>query len=466
MLNLHEISDLVRGRLVGAGASTVDDVSTDSRRLPARSLFVALTGDRFDGHDYLADVASRGAVAALVSREPEGTTIPRIVVADTRRALADLAAGWRSRFALPLIVVSGSNGKTTTKEMLAAILAAAHGESDRLATAGNLNNDIGVPLTLLRLRTHHRAAVVELGMNHPGETGELARIAAPTVALVVNAQREHQEFMRSVEAVAHEHALAIAAVPETGAVAFPADDDHAQVWRHAAGARRIVDFACVTDADAVVPEVAVLGRAHFDASFTVLHLDTPLGATTARLAAAGLHNVRNATAAAAAAIAARIPLAAIRQGLEAFRPVAGRSQVASHDGVTVIDDSYNANPDSMRAAIDLLARYAEPRLLVVGDMGEVGEDGPRFHREIGAHAKAQGIATLQAMGDASRDVVDAFGTGAAHFDAVEPLIAAARGWVADARRDGTPTVLVKGSRFMKMERVVAALRGTTVEGGH
>jgi len=465
MLSLHEVATMTRGRIVNApgdSALRVDDVTTDSRQLREGALFVALSGDRFDGHDYVDAVAARGAVAALVERMVS-PALPLVVVDDTRHALGDLASGWRRRFRMPLIVVTGSNGKTTTKEMIAAILSAAFGEADFCATAGNFNNDIGVPLTLLRLRTHHHAAAIELGMNHPGETARLAYIAGPDVALVLNAQREHQEFMQTVEAVADEHALAIEALGPGGTAIFPADDAYAHVWRTAAGSRRVVDFACTTDHDATSPAASVVARTHLQSGESIVHLDTPAGTTTIHLHAAGMHNVRNAAAAAAACIAAGIGLDAVRRGLEAFRPVGGRSQVGRIDGATLIDDTYNANPDSMRAAIEVLASHPSPRLLVVGDMGEVGDAGPRFHREIGDHASTLGVETLHAFGAASRDVVAAFGVGARHFDDIDALIAATRAWVAD---HADATVLVKGSRFMKMERVVAALRNEVLKDGH
>ncbi len=500
MLSLHEVADMTRGRVVSrrahADAVQVLDVSTDSRAIAPGSLFVALSGERFDGHAYLDDVAARGAAAALVAEGRSASALPLVEVDDTRRALGDLAAGWRQRFSMPLVVVVGSNGKTTTKEMIAAIFTAAFGESDRCATRGNLNNDIGVPLTLLGLRTHHRAAVIELGMNHPGETARLAEIAQPSIALIVNAQREHQEFMRSVAAVADEHALAIDVLAPDGVAVFPADDAHADVWRRAAGSRRVVDFVCITDHSVDVPTASVVARAHLEVDDTVIHLDTPLGTTTVRLAASGLHNARNATAAVAACVAAGtmgsgavpatataaadISLDAIRRGLEAFAPMRGRSQrFVSRGGSAVIDDSYNANPDSMLAAIDLLATYAAPRLLILGDMGEVGSEGPRFHAEIGAYAREHGIEALYATGAASRATVSAFGERGTHFDDVEALIEAASAWLdaGEARArcmaspspavTSTPSVLVKGSRFMRMERVVAALRGVDpAEGAH
>ena len=477
MLSLGEVAamtggDLQPGDLVRADVDSIsiEAVTTDSRDVPGGALFVALAGERFDGHRFVDDVAALGARAVLVERPRRAARLPSIAVTDTRRALGDLAAGWRRRFTMPLVAVTGSNGKTTTKEMIASILAAAFEADAICATRGNLNNDIGVPQTLLRLRSQHRAAVVELGMNHPGETARLAEIARPDVALVVNAQREHQEFMQSVAAVAAEHALAIAALGDDGVAVFPADDAHADVWRRAAGDRRVVDFVAVAAHEAIPTEAAVIGTATFAVDGTTLRIDAAAGATTVRLAVAGRHNAHNATAAAAACIAAGMPLEAVRAGLEAFRPMRGRSQRLVLDGgLVVIDDSYNANPDSMRAAIELLATQSAPRLMVMGDMGEVGDDGPRFHAEIGAHARDRGIEALYALGAASRAAIDAFGADGRHFDAVEPLNAAVRAWL-DVHGSGG-AIAVKGSRFMRMERVVAALVGAgagavAVEGAH
>ncbi|MEO8937114.1 MAG: UDP-N-acetylmuramoyl-tripeptide--D-alanyl-D-alanine ligase [Burkholderiaceae bacterium] len=475
MLSLREVATLTHGELVRAPSTVssmaeleaiqVDAITTDSRDVPPGALFVALDGEFFDGHAFLDDVAARGARAVLVERGRHAATLPSVTVSDTRHALGDLAAGWRARFRMPLVVVTGSNGKTTTKEMIAAIMIAAFGEDGCCATRGNLNNDIGVPQTLLRLRTHHRAAVIEVGMNHPGETARLAQIARPDIALVVNAQREHQAFMQGVAAVADEHALAITALADDGIAVYPADDAYAAVWKHAAGARRIVDFVCVTARDAESSPAAVTGRAYLGTEEIVLHLHAAQGDVTARLSVAGLHNAHDATAAAAACIAAGIPLDAVGAGLESFRPMRGRSQRIVIDGnIVVIDDTYNANPDSMRAAIDLLASHPAPRLMVMGDMGEVGDEGPRFHAEIGRHARATGIETLYAFGTAGQASVDAFGSEGRHFETIESLIEAVESWV-DARTDAGGAIAVKGSRFMRMERVVAALCGTAA-GAH
>jgi len=434
-------------RLVGADVA-FGGVSTDSRKVDAGALFVALRGESFDAHDFLDQVAARDVAAVVVSSLPEGWTLPAIVVPDTLVALGRIAHAWRTGFELPVIGVTGSNGKTTVKEMIASILAAAVGESARLATQGNLNNEIGVPLTLFRLTASHRAAVVELGMNHPGEIARLAAIAAPTVALVNNAQREHQEFMHTVEAVARENGAVLQALGPHGVAVFPGDDLYTALWRGLA-ACDVITFG-LSDACDVRADYTSNG---FGSDLQV----SARGAQFAiKLAAAGEHNVRNALAAIACALGAGIDQDAIVRGLEAFAPVGGRLQrKQAAGGATVIDDTYNANPDSMRAAIDVLAAYPAPRILVVGDMGEVGAQGKEFHEEIGAYAQTRGIDTVLATGELARHLA---ASGAQHYEQFDELLAALDkklGSNTDA------TVLVKGSRFMKMERVVQHLTGST-----
>ena len=459
MFTLGEAAQWIAGATVhGDRATIVERVGTDSRTTGPGELFVALKGERFDAHEFLADVRTRGASAVLAQRLPHDWQGPALLVPDTRVALGELARGWRSRFTLPLVAVTGSNGKTTVKEMIASIFAEAVGASARLATAGNFNNDVGLPLTLLRLSATHRLAVIEVGMNHPGETDVLAKIALPTIALVNNAQREHQEFMATVEAVALEHASVIHALPKDGVAVFPADDAYAGIWRIAATGNRIVDFA-LEDASGnrAAAAAAVTGVLEGNR----LRARTPAGPFEATLQVLGDHNARNALAATAAAVAANVPLDAIVRGLEAFTPVKGRLQTKRAiagplAGATVIDDTYNANPDSMRAAIDVLAAAAAPRVLVMGDMGEVGDNGPQFHREVGAYARERGVDALVALGDATRDSCAAFGTGqgaAHHFDDVSPLVE----YLLQAGFGSSATLLVKGSRFMRMERVVEAL---------
>ena len=439
MMTLAQVHAFVPGsRLVGDGATPIVRVHSDTRTLAAGDLFVALKGERFDANQFLAQAREAGAVAAVAHAGLQAAGLPGIEVPDTLRALGALAAGWRAQWRLPLIGVTGSNGKTTVTQMVAAVLRAWKGAA-AFATQGNLNNDIGVPLTLLRLGAEHQAAVVEMGMNHPGEIAYLADIARPTVALVNNAQREHLEFMHTVEAVARENGSVLAALPADGVAVFPAADAFTPLWRELAGGRR-----CVTFGDA--GEVRCASAQWRDGGWAV-RIATPQGVFDTHLSIAGRHNVTNALAATACAVAAGAPLDAIAQGLAAFVPVKGRSRAFSVRGITVVDDSYNANPDSVRAAIDVLAGLPGPRLLVLGDMGEVGEQGPQFHAEAGAHARASGIEQVFALGALSAHVA-----GARHFDDMASLIAAVRACLPEVG-----SVLVKGSRFMKMEQVVQAI---------
>ncbi len=419
-------------------------VSTDTRRIGEGELFVALVGENFDAHDYLDQAASRGACAALVAHRVADAGLTQLVVGDTRVALTRIGAAWRSRFSLPVVAVAGSNGKTTTKEMISAMLAEWQGEAGRLATAGNLNNDIGVPLTLLRLRPEHRAAVFELGMNHPGEIAQLAAIAAPTVALVTNAQREHQEFMHTVEAVAHENGAAITALPADGIAVYPGDEPYSAIWDALAAPRRVLRFGLQPGLDVYAEQII----AEVDA--TRCRVVTPVGVADLTLPVAGLHNLRNALAAIASAIAAGAPLETAVRALAGFSPVAGRMQhKRMSDGTLLIDDTYNANPDSVRAAIDVLARIAGTRVLVLGDMGEVGDNGPAMHVEVGNYAREHGLDAFITLGEASRAAAAAFGPGAHACASVDEVVAALRGLRPSC-------VLVKGSRFMRMERVVTA----------
>jgi UDP-N-acetylmuramoyl-tripeptide--D-alanyl-D-alanine ligase len=456
MFDLREaLGWLSAGRLLGSGATRIGSVCTDSRALAPGCLFVALRGERFDAHDFVASAFAGGAAAVMVERPVAGLREPALIVGDTRRAYGEIAAGWRRRFRLPVIGVAGSNGKTTVKTMLAAILAQAFGEDGRLATAGNLNNEIGVPATVLRLGPAHRAAVIELGMNHPGEIAWVAHVAAPTIALVNNAQREHQEFLGSVRATAIENGAAIAALPGDGIAVFPGDDEHASLWRELAATRRCLSFGQQAGCD-------VFAEPH--AKPDAFEIRTPDGTLGVALAIDGAHNVRNALAATACALAAGIDRAAIAAGLAAFRPAVGRmARVASAAGVTLIDDTYNANPDSVRAAVEVLAVAPSPRVLVLGDMGEVGDEGPRFHDEVVAHAAARGVDHLLGLGDAmTRALRAAPVAGFEAFDTIEALLARA----AALARPGV-TMLVKGSRFMRMERVVAALAAPgAVAGAH
>ena len=456
MMDTATAAGTVHGRVYGGNVRFLR-VTTDTRTLAPGDLFVALKGEQFDGHDFVAAAFARGAAAALVAADrADALQGDLIAVADPLAALGQLAARWRCQFTCPVVAIVGSNGKTTVKEMLASILHAEFGADGALATRGNLNNAIGVPLTLLGLRAHHRAAAIELGMNHAGETAELAALVRPTVAVVNNAQREHQEFMHGTAAVAVEHAALIRALATGGTAVLNGDDAHIGVWRDAARERAaaVVEFALDHPA-------AVAGRFTPAGGAGTLDLSTGKGKAKVRLAVPGRHNAGNALAATAAALAAGVPLAAVVRGLEAFRPVAGRLVTRrAWNGAVVIDDTYNANPDSVRAAIAVLAGMPGSKCLVLGDMGEVGVEGPAFHQEIGEWARANGIDRLLAVGALSAATVAAFGAGALHFTSVEDLARHAAATV-----DPGTTVLVKGSRFMRMERVVGALAGDAPDGG-
>lgn len=430
-------------------------VQTDSRKLDVGAVFVALRGENFDGHAYLKQVAELGACAALVEKADPTVALPQIELGDTRVALGALGHAWRQRFAIPMIAVTGSNGKTTTKEMIAAILAAWLGAERRLATIGNLNNELGVPLTLMRLRAVHQAAVIELGMNHPGEIEVLAEMVEPTVALVNNAQREHQEFMASVEAVARENAAVFSCLRADGVKVFPADEEFTALWASLAVEHPSLRFGMTEHADVWSSNI------ESDALGSRFTLNLPAGRTCQiALPVPGMHNVRNALAAAACAWSAGAPVDAIIEGLNGFQAVSGRMQTHRLEGQRVlIDDTYNANPDSVRAAIDVLASLPAPRVLVLGDMGEVGDNGPAMHREVGEYARARGVEYLLTLGEATRESAQAFGTqaviGASAEELCEYLLALP-----------VRSVLVKGSRFMRMERIVKEyLKATGVNPG-
>lgn len=470
MTNLAQIHSMLPGseliNISGADAEqlTISKVGSDSRQISAGELFITLSGERFDAHDFLLDVAKAGASAALISKHekcPEN--LAAVCVTNTRDGLATLAKAWRMQHSIPVALVTGSNGKTTVKEMIASIFKSAVGDERTLVTKGNLNNDIGLPLTLLRMRSSDRLAVIELGMNHPGETAQLADIAAANIALINNAQREHQEFMATVAAVAEEHADALRTLPQDGVAVFPADSEFSELWREAAGDRKIIDFVLNSHQDYQAARVrgSLLGNGHVE-------IKTTQGVIEVQLKTLGNHNVRNALAASAVAVAAGVSLEKIKEGLESFDPVNGRMQAKTLDAHhTLIDDSYNANPDSVIAAIDALKQSGKTSWLVLGDMGEVGDQGPAFHHEVGAYAAEQGISKFFSIGEQCKLALQGFeemkqklklSSVAEHFSDVNVLNTRL---VSDLRlqqsSDKHLIILVKGSRFMRMERVVKAL---------
>ncbi|MBP4046889.1 UDP-N-acetylmuramoyl-tripeptide--D-alanyl-D-alanine ligase [Chromobacterium violaceum] len=452
MMTLSQAARFAQGRLVGADGE-VSRVITDSRLAQPGDLFVALKGERFDAHDFVAEVVARGA-AALVRDGFELAGASLIQAGDdTRLALGRLAAGWRETQPAIRIGVTGSNGKTTVKEMLAAILRAHAGADAVLATAGNFNNDIGLPLTLLQLKPQHRYAVIEMGMNHHGELSYLTGLTRPQVALVNNAMRAHFGHFGSTEDVARAKAEIFEGLIDGGVAVVNADDANLPLFRAAAGSHRQLSFGLGL-ADVSARDLALSA---LNSRFTLV---SPAGQLAVSLPAPGEHNVRNALAAAAVALALEVPLAAITEGLSAFAGAKGRLQIKqSPRGLTVIDDSYNANPDSMKAGIDVLAGLPGPRCFVMGDIGELGEAAPALHAEVGEHARLRGIEQLFALGEASRRAVQAFGGAGQGFDSIDELLECL-----DSRLASGTAVLVKGSRFMRMERVVEHLMQAKKEG--
>jgi UDP-N-acetylmuramoyl-tripeptide--D-alanyl-D-alanine ligase len=431
---------------------TFRGVSTDSRTLEAGNLFVALQGPNFDGHDYVAAAKERGAAAAAVTRLLDDVALPQMQVRDTRLALGRLARYWRDRFAGRVVAVTGSNGKTTVKELIASIL---DRQAPTLATAGNLNNDIGLPLTLFQLEDTHRFAVLELGANHPGEIAYLASIARPDVAVVNNAGPAHLEGFGSLEGVANAKGELFQALAGEGVAVINADDAFAPLWRSFADGARIVDFGI--DHPAAVSAKLISLQAGGEVT-----IETPAGRVHTRLALSGRHNLMNALAATAAAVALEIPPAVIAEGLAAMRPVSGRLQTQQGTaGCRVIDDTYNANPASLRAALDVLAALPGEHWLVLGDMGELGPDSVELHRHAGRAALESGVRRLFTLGELAGEAAQAFGEGASGHVSIEALVGAVTQAVhADV------TLLVKGSRAMRMERVVRALTASTAAGGH
>jgi UDP-N-acetylmuramoyl-tripeptide--D-alanyl-D-alanine ligase len=451
MMRLSQAASMAGGRIEGTDVECTS-VSIDTRTLQPGALFVALQGQNFDGHDFVDAARRQGAAAAMVHR-PVTHSLPVVHVDDTRLALGRLAAAWRARHDIPVVAVTGSNGKTTVKEMIAAILAQ---RGEVLATQGNLNNDIGVPLTLLRLRDAHNCAVIEMGANHPGEIAYVAQLTRPGVGVVTNAGVAHLEGFGSLEGVARAKGELFQALAADGVAVLNADDRFAPLWVQLIGARPTLRFGLEQAADvSVVP-----GTEHMEVDDVLAlrcTLRTPAGDVPIRMQLCGRHNLVNACAAAAAAVAAGAGAADIQRGLASLQAVKGRLQlILAAPDVRVLDDTYNANPTSLLAALRVLALAPGKKILVLGDMGELGAGAEGLHGELGEEARAAGVEQLFTVGLLSRFTAQRFGAGARHFAAQGELIAALRATLSAASRQAV-TVLVKGSRRMQMERVVAAL---------
>lgn len=446
MMSLSQVSSIINGRLLGADTEFIN-VGTDSRSVQKGELFFALKGERFDGHQYAEQSIKQGAVAVVISDEACKAR-PAILVKDTLIALGDLARAWRSQFNAPVIAVTGSNGKTTIKEMISAVLAERVGNTKAVhATLGNLNNHIGVPLTLLKMRTFHQYAVIEMGMNHLGEIDYLTHIAKPNIAVIGNAGTAHIGELGSRDNIAKAKGEIFAGLDTTGIAVINADDPYETYWRTLNANREMLTFGLSGGADVTAKvEQKQDGRQY-------LQLVTPKGEVGFYLNLLGEHNVRNALAASAVSLALNVPLNFIAVGLEKFGGVGGRlARSVGLSNALVIDDTYNANPDSMKAAIDVLATQAGTLVMVMGDMAELGADAPQLHVQIGEYAKQRGIAVFYTLGENSRLAAQAFGEGAQAFSEVDLLIDAVQNKMNDRS-----VVLVKGSRFMKMERVVHAI---------
>lgn len=450
-LFLGELTTPLEGRLVGSDRR-FDGVSIDSRSIKTGQLFIALTGPRFDGHDYLNQVAASGAIAALVEREVPGATLPQLVVLDTRKALAQLGALSRNAFIdRPVAAVTGSSGKTTVKEMLASILRT---RGPVLATRGNLNNELGVPLTLIELNTDYAAAVIELGASRIGEIAFTVSLTQPHVAIITNAGTAHVGEFGGPDKIVEAKGEILEGLNATGTAVLNLDDKAFPIWKTRAGSRPLLSFS--------------LSNPAADLHASELHLDprgcpaftlhSPNGSAAVQLNLLGAHNVANALAAAAAATALGVSLGGIVEGLNNVQPVKGRTVAQlSSKGLRVIDDTYNANPTSVNAAVDILTGFTGRTVLVLGDIGELGDWAEQGHRDVGAYAAGK-VSALYAVGPLMVHAVDAFGEHARHFANQSDLIAAL-----DAEQDTHTTILIKGSRSAAMENVVAALCATSLE---
>ncbi len=438
-MDASAVAELLGATYYGDGVN-VNGVSTDSRQIVPGQMFIALKGPKFDGHDFVQQVMEQGAAACLVEHRIEGVNC--IVVGDTRLALGQLATAWRTRLAVPVIGVTGSNGKTTVKEMLASILSQ---QGSVLATRGNLNNDIGMPLTLLEMEERHDYAVIEMGANHPEEIEYLTRIAHPDVALITNAGMAHLEGFGSLQGVAQAKGEIYLGLGTNGIAVINNDDQFSGYWKQLNQDRSIITFGMTSGAMVSATSEVMVGVQQ-------LAVSSPIGVFNVSLKLLGHHNVMNALAAVSAAIAMKIPLDAIRAGLENLVPVKGRLQLKNGlNGSRIIDDTYNANPTSLNAALDVLAEFPGKHFLALGDMGELGEQSASLHRTAGLQAKDKGVDRMYTLGSLSCYAAEKFGGQTYCFSDQDKMIEKIKN---DLAQD--VTLLVKGSRLMQMERVVAA----------
>lgn len=442
-LNLTEIASELGAVILGHDIK-LTGCSTDTRNLLPGSLYIALRGKHFDGHDFVVEAQQHGASAVMVER-PVACALPALRVNDTRIALGKLAQWWRQQFNLTVIAITGSNGKTTTKEMVKAILSQ---QGQVLATQGNLNNEIGVPLTLFNLGKEHRYAVIEMGANHAGEIAYLAQIAQPTIATITQCAPAHLEGFKNIQGVAMAKGEIFTHLATGGTAVINNDDSYAQLWHKLAQSHAISSFALNNPAQVTAQSLQV----YSDRSQFTLHTSTE--SVTINLPLPGQHNIMNALAASTCALACGCSLTMIQQGLQKLQPVTGRLRYyRGVNGITLIDDTYNANPGSLEAALSILSQNSPPYWLVLGDMNELGAHSTMFHRQAGQQAREAKVERLWAIGNMSRYAVESFGEGACHFTHHHQLIESLRNQVPLAA-----TLLIKGSRGMRMETIVKALQ--------
>lgn len=448
---LSEAANAINGRLQGNDC-LFDGVSTDSRSVQGKQLFVALKGPHFDGHEFVKDAISKGVAGVLVS-QPLDIDVPQIVVSDTRQALGQLAAAWRDQFSIPVIAVTGSNGKTTVKEMITSILKQ---QGSVLSTQGNLNNEIGVPLTLLQLIASHDSAVIEEGASHAGDIAYLTQFVRPTVSVVTNAAGAHLEGFGSIDVVARTKGEIYEYLTEDGTAVINADDQYASLWQSLAKGRKVLTFGMKADAD-----VRGSLQKTDDNKVNRLNITTEDGECSVMLSLAGEHNAMNALAAVAATRAIGVSFEVIKKGLEAVKPVPGRLQwVNAIKGAHILNDTYNANPASLAVALDVLATCSGDRYLALGDMAELGSEAENYHQQAGRQARDSGVNRLYAVGEYSRYAVEAFGDHGWHFSGHDQMV--------DRLREDlneNVTLLVKGSRSSRMEKIVSALTSPRTAGG-
>lgn len=435
--NLLTIAEAVQGRLMGTDL-VVEGLTTDTRTAISGELFVALQGPNFDGHDFVGKAKDRGVTALMVAREV-ATDLPQIIVNDTRIALGKLANSWRMQFNIPVVAITGSNGKTTVKEITTSILGQKY---HVLATQGNLNNDIGVPLTLLRMNSEHSAAVIEMGANHPGEIEYLTQLAKPTVAVITNAGPAHLEGFGDLDGVARAKGEIYGGLGKNGVAVINLDDKYHAYWQSICSDKSVVTFGLAEGAD-------------FRAEKCDSHIEisTPKGVVSAFFVLPGDHNLSNALAATAAAVASDASLDDVKNGLEAVQAVKGRLQLkAGKSGSRIIDDTYNANPASLKVALKVLQDYPGQHFLALGDMGELGSETEQLHLDAGKQARASGVSRLYAIGRFAKLSAESFGDDGIVFEDQPSMISEIEG-----NLSGNVTLLVKGSRLMKMENIVNAL---------